>query len=79
MNLVHLPDGGVNLVAPLGRIAHLSGHHRKTHARFSGSRGFQGRVERENIGLKGNFIKRVAAIRFKTKKAAPDDRSGQTN
>ena len=39
-----------------GQITHLGSHHRKTSTLFAGARRFDAGVERQQIGLKGDFI-----------------------
>ncbi|MOA39714.1 hypothetical protein D3C78_1615170 [compost metagenome] len=44
------------LRAALRQIAYFTGHHRKTSALLTGTRRFNRRVQRQDIGLEGNAV-----------------------
>jgi hypothetical protein len=58
--LLHLADDRGNFRGGLGRalrqLAHFIGHHGKASAHFTGPGGFDGRIQRQQIGLFGNFL-----------------------
>ena len=45
--------------ALLGKLAHLTGHHRKATTVLTGARCFHGRVQRQNVGLESNGVDQV--------------------
>ncbi len=44
------------LGGPHGQVSHLVGHDGKARARFAGSGGFDGGVERQEVGLEGDLV-----------------------
>ena len=53
------PGGGGTA---LSEVADLLGHDPKTHARLAGTRGLDGRIQRQEIGLKGNLMDQVVDL-----------------
>ena len=50
----HLLDLGRGLLGTVGQCSYLVGHHGKTAPLFTGARGLDGGVERQQVGLFGN-------------------------